>query len=357
MYRNHTIGVVVPAYNEAGLVGDVVRTVPEYVDRVYVVDDGSTDETWAEIREAARDVNERQGRPETNGNASFQRRIVPIQHERNRGVGGAIKTGYFRARDDRIDVTAVMGGDGQMPPDRLARLLDPIVEDRVDYAKGDRLYSAETAAEMPRHRVVGNRLLGLLTKLASGYWGIDDPQNGFTAISLSALDGIDLEHVYEFYGYCNDILVKLHLEGFRVADVPHAATYDEEESHIQLTTYVPRVSAMLLSNFLRRLRTEYGRDGAAPAGVGYLVGLGLGAGGLLRALAGAVTDGPRSSGARRGVLAAAVGAIVFVAGALRERAGADDRSLTIAPTDEAPAAPADDPAAAATDEELEAEAD
>src|SRR6056297_3678877 len=129
MYRNHSIGVVIPAYNEAGFVGDVIETVPEYVDRVYVVDDGSTDGTWDEIQTASERVNSDE-QTDDSQHPDFDRRVVPISHERNRGVGGAIKTGYQHAQNDRINVTAVMGGDGQMRPSSLSSFLDPIVEGR-----------------------------------------------------------------------------------------------------------------------------------------------------------------------------------------------------------------------------------
>ena len=251
MYRGYTTAVVVPAYNESGFVAETVESVPGFVDRVYAVDDGSTDDTWAEILEAAERANER------HDGSRFPRRVVPIQHDRNRGVGGAIKTGYFRARDDRIDATAVMGGDNQMEPEMLGDLFDPIVDGDADYTKGNRFLGRTGYGSMPTHRFVGNAILGALTKVASGYWTSGDPQSGYTAISLHALETADIDSMYEFYGYCNDLLVKLNVAGLRVVDVPRPITYGDEESHIRYRTYVPRVSLMLLRNFLWRLRTNY----------------------------------------------------------------------------------------------------
>ncbi|MFW6321261.1 MAG: glycosyltransferase family 2 protein, partial [Halohasta sp.] len=181
MYNEHTVAVVVPAYNESGFVGDVIETLPEFVDRVYAVDDQSTDDTWREITAAADAVNETTA--ETDGGAGFDQRVVPIRHDENRGVGGAIKTGYLRAREDEIDVTAVMGGDGQMDPAYLERIIEPIVNGEAEYAKGNRLVNDTDHTEMPRFRLVGNRILTLLTKIASGYWRVGDPQMGYTAIS------------------------------------------------------------------------------------------------------------------------------------------------------------------------------
>ncbi|MFO7834802.1 MAG: glycosyltransferase family 2 protein [Halohasta sp.] len=268
MYNEHTVAVVVPAYNEAGFVGDVIETLPPFVDRVYAIDDRSTDETWAEITAAAEAVNNAAATSETasrgetastadatstDGGTAFDRRVVPIRHETNRGVGGAIKTGYLRAREDGVDVTAVMGGDGQMDPDYLERIIRPITTGEAEYAKGNRLLNRADHTEMPRFRLVGNRILTLLTKIASGYWRIGDPQMGYTAISLEALRETDIENMYEFYGYCNDLLVRLNVAGHRVADVPSPLNYGDEHSDINYLTYIPRVSLMLLRTFLWRL--------------------------------------------------------------------------------------------------------
>lgn len=273
MYRDHTIGVVVPAYNEEGFVGGVIDTMPEYVDRIYVVDDCSTDGTWEEIQEHSEQAN-KQAREDTvkseeeqslqpkqplntDGGLHFDPRVVPIQHGKNRGVGGAIKTGYQEALDDNVDITAVMGGDGQMDPDILPKFLDPIVEDEADYTKGNRLLYKEYRQGMSKWRFFGNSILTFLTKISSGYWKTMDPQNGYTAISHYALDNVGIGDMYEYYGYCNDLLVKLNAKGMRVADVAMPAVYGDEESSIKYSSYIRKVSGMLLSNFLWRLKVKY----------------------------------------------------------------------------------------------------
>ena len=252
MYRGHSAAVVIPAYNEEGFVGDTVASVPAFVDRVYAVDDGSTDGTWDEIRAAADAIAD-----DPAADAPDEARVIAVQHEQNRGVGGAIKTGYQHARDDRIDLTAVMGGDGQMEPEMLGELFDPIVDGDADYTKGNRFLDRTGRGAMPAHRFVGNATLGALTKIASGYWSCGDPQSGYTAISLAALETAAIDEMYEFYGYCNDLLVKLNVARLRVVDVPRPITYGEEESHIRYRSYVPRVSLMLLRNFLWRLKASY----------------------------------------------------------------------------------------------------
>jgi hypothetical protein len=154
-------------------------------------------------------------------------------------------------------------------------LLDPLVDGGAGYAKGNRLLYREFREQMPRFRFVGNLALTFLTKIASGYWRMMDPQNGYTAISREALVAIDLDDLYEYYGYCNDLLVKLNVAGVRIADVPMPALYGDEQSSIRYGTYVRRVSLMLLRNFLWRINTEFGQRRGLPALGGYYLGTGL----------------------------------------------------------------------------------
>ncbi|SDF26266.1 Glycosyltransferase involved in cell wall bisynthesis [Halorubrum xinjiangense] len=290
MYRDHTVAVVVPAYNEAGFVGAVIDDLPAFVDRAYLVDDGSTDGTWAEIREHAE-------RRNAAHDGEFDDLVVPIRHDENRGVGGAIKTGYKRARAEGIDVTAVLGGDDQMDPRVLTGYLDPIVEGVAGYAKGNRFARAEDWAEMPRFRLLGNVILSYLTKVASGYWETMDSQNGYTAVSLDALERTDIEGMYEYYGYCNDLLVRLNAADVVVADVPRSSEYAYSEgwkSHIDYTEYIPKVSLMLARAFWWRLRRKYLMTGYSPIAPLYLLGAvasGVGAAGVARSVFDRDADG------------------------------------------------------------------
>ncbi|KDE58019.1 glycosyl transferase family 2 [Halostagnicola sp. A56] len=311
MYREATVGVVLPAYNEEGFVGDVIREIPEYVDRIYAIDDQSTDGTWEEILAAARAGSGAQtgtissavvdgdhssaadDQPRTDGGpeplttrATLHDsigRVLPIQHRENMGAGGAIKTGYLAALEEGVTVTATIDADGQMDLSQLPRLLDPIVEGRADYAKGNRLLDREYRAAMPRFRFVGNSMLTFLTKIASGYWKTMDPQNGYTAISHEALEAVDVPSLYEYYGYCNDLLVKLNVNEMRVADVGMPAVYGDEESSIEYSTYIPNVSFMLLRDFLWRLKTKHLVTDFHPLALFYLVGAGTTALGIVAA--------------------------------------------------------------------------
>jgi glycosyltransferase involved in cell wall biosynthesis len=269
MYEQTLVGVVVPAYNEADFIGSVIDSVPEFVDRLYVVDDASTDSTWEEIIAHADDATiEALAQPEpdvgiADGGVSiatmpkddpqFGATVVPVQHTRNRGRGGAVKTGYRLALEEGIDVVAVMDGDGQMDGQMLDRLIDPIVNDDVDYTKGTRLSSPEHRAEMSHWRLFGNGVLTVLTAIASGYYGIRDPQNGYTAVSIETLRDISIDQLYEGYGFLNDMLVRLSRHRKRVVDVPMRAIYNDEESGIQYRSFVPYLSWLLLTMYLWRL--------------------------------------------------------------------------------------------------------
>jgi glycosyltransferase involved in cell wall biosynthesis len=240
-YRGKKVGVVVPAYNEELLIGETLSGIPDFVGRVYVINDCSTDRTQEVVEYYA----------------AHDDTIIPIRHEKNQGVGAGIVTGYKRALEDGMDVVAVMAGDNQMDPDFLPDLLDPVIEKRCDYTMGNRLINPEYRKGMSKWRYTGNSILTLLTKIASGYWQMMDPQNGYTVISRRALERINLSEIYTRYGDCNDVLVKLNVLGFRVINVPHPSRYGLEKSKIKYSTYIYRVSGLLLRDFLWRLKMKY----------------------------------------------------------------------------------------------------
>ncbi|KAB1191290.1 glycosyltransferase [Haloferax sp. MBLA0078] len=260
------MGVVVPAYNEERFVGTVIDTIPEFVDRTYVIDDHSTDGTWREITVHAARVNDSvdhrsEAREPTqltaDGGELTAGRVVAIRHPTNRGRGASVKAGYQRALEDGMDIIVVMDGDGQMDPDILTTIIDPVVDGTADYAVGDRLAGPSYWHGMPPWRLFGNTLLSGLTRIASGYWHIRDPQNGYTAISASALAELDLDRLYDKYGFLNDVLVHLNVAEKRVATVPMYARYGDEESGIRYSSFVPGLSFLLLKDFVWRLRVKY----------------------------------------------------------------------------------------------------
>lgn len=240
MLEGKRVAVVVPAYDEARLVGETLAGIPDFVDRIYVVDDASRDATGEQAR------------------ARGDSRVEVIRHERNRGVGAAIATGYRRALEEEVDVTCVMAADNQMDPSELRDLVDPVARGEVEYAKANRLVSGEAWKVIPRTRYLGNAVLSLLTKIASGYWHVADSQAGFTALSLDALRRLELDRLYPRYGFPNDMLVHLNVQNARVRDVPSRPIYDVgERSGIMLRAVVPRISWLLFKRFWWRMAQKY----------------------------------------------------------------------------------------------------
>lgn len=241
MLDGKRIAVVVPAYNEERLIERTLSTLPAFVDRVFVVNDGSKDATLERIRALA----------------AADPRIVPIDHGVNRGLGQALITGYLAARESDADVVAIMAGDAQMAPSDLDHVVRPIVAGTADYVKGNRLLRADVVERMPFYRFVGNNILTLLTKFATGYWRIIDPQCGYTAISTAALRRIPIEEMIKGYGYNAHILHMLNLANFRVVDVEVEPVYRDEVSKIKLKSYVWNVSRLLIRLTLRRVFRKY----------------------------------------------------------------------------------------------------
>ncbi|WP_420208025.1 glycosyltransferase family 2 protein [Candidatus Electronema sp. JC] len=242
MFLDKKIAVVIPAHNEEKLIGKVISTMPDFVDHIVVVDDYSSDGTAAAVRNLA----------ESN------QKVVLIAHEQNRGVGAATATGYKWARDHKIDVTAVMNADFQMDPADLPRIVKPVCTGECDYTKGNRLFRGESWGMIPKHRYIGNSVLSLLTKIASGYWHVADSQSGYTAICLAALKAIDLDAIYPYYGVPNDMLIRLNIASFRVRDVSVKPVYNVGEvSGIKLRKVVFTIPWMLLKGFTRRMLEKY----------------------------------------------------------------------------------------------------
>jgi glycosyltransferase involved in cell wall biosynthesis len=234
---------VVPAYNEEKLIGEVLRTMPDFVDLIIVVDDASTDQTLDVAASYCQQLGDR---------------LVLLPHKENQGVGAAITSGYKQALAREVAVVAVMAGDAQMDPGDLERVVAPVVRGEADYVKGNRLFRGESWQMIPHYRYLGNAVLSLLTKIASGYWHIADSQSGYTAIARIALERLDLDHIYTRYGMPNDLLVKLNVGSFRVHDVSVRPVYHiGERSGIRLRTVIPTIAWLLLRGFCWRLKEKY----------------------------------------------------------------------------------------------------
>jgi glycosyltransferase involved in cell wall biosynthesis len=237
------IAVVVPAYNEGSLITRVIKTIPDCVDFIIVVDDASSDQTSDRVKEL---INQ-----QTN-------HIILIRHDVNQGVGGAIATGYKWCRDHDIDVAVVMAGDAQMDPTDLPTLIEPILKNKTDYSKGNRLFFGDAWNKIPRVRYLGNAALSLFTKIASGYWGVADSQCGYAAINKRALKTINWDAMYKRYGQPNDLLVRLNIYNFRVCDVIVNPVYGiGEKSGINPIRMIPKLVILTIRLFIYRMVQKY----------------------------------------------------------------------------------------------------
>ncbi len=246
MYREQEIALVIPARNEEKLIRPTLEAVPDLIDRVYLVDDDSTDRTVEVVnRCAVKDP-----------------RITCLRHEVNRGPGAAIITGYRQASNDGCDITVVIGGDHQMDLSEVDRFLDPIIDGKADYTKGNRFFLGrleDTLSKMPKLRLVGNWIITALTKIASGYYKAMDVVDGYTAITKQAIDTINWSRAWKGYGYPMDFLIRLNAYGFRCVEVPRTAIYlpGERQSQIKGLRYALKVSPMLVRDFFWRLKFKY----------------------------------------------------------------------------------------------------
>src|SRR4030042_6866612 len=197
MFQGRKVGVIVPAYNEESLIVPTIENMPSYVDRIYAINDGSTDHTHEVIAQLS-------GRDD---------KVVLIDHTTNGGVGAAIITGYRKCFEEGMDIAMVMGGANQMDPAQIPGLLTPIIRGEAGYTKGNRMSSLEHMKGMSAWRRLGNWLLRWLTRVSSGNYAIMDPQNGYTAVPAGGLRKNDLDSAYTYYGYCNDLLVRFAVAG------------------------------------------------------------------------------------------------------------------------------------------------
>jgi glycosyltransferase involved in cell wall biosynthesis len=291
MIDNKTVAVVVPAYNEETQIGQVIETMPDFVDRIVIVNDASKDKTaevvksyWdtkfniAEVienltkkeitgryQEADRVIRDLMIKEldyfipsEIENVNQDNERIIFINLLKNGGVGAAIARGYKWCKDYGIDCTAVMAGDGQMDPDELEGICLPVIQEKIDYVKGNRLIHKSASILIPKVRFFGNSILSMLTKISSGYWYVSDTQTGYTAMSNRALNSIKLHKIYKRYGMPNDMLVKLNIAMCSLKEVEIKPIYNVgEKSKMKIHKIVIPVSFLLFRSFFKRILTRY----------------------------------------------------------------------------------------------------
>lgn len=265
MYKGQRISIVIPAHNEAAHIAKVIGGLPNFVDHILVVDDGSTDGT-GEAALACKDS-----------------RLELIKNLQSLGVGGAVLKAYERSLALDVDIAVKMDGDDQMSPEYLPQLLDALIEDGADYSKGNRFLAGESLETMPKIRLFGNVVMTFLTKLASGYWHIFDPQNGYTAVKTRALRSIDRKGIHRGFFFENDMLIHLSLLNGRVKDIPIPARYQDEKTDLNPLKVGLTFPFLLLRRFASRIYQKYILRDFSPialfmilGGLLFLWGLGFG---------------------------------------------------------------------------------
>lgn len=257
MFRDTRVHVVIPAYNVAAHVGAVLRGLPDFVDTVTVVDDGSSDGTAGAVR------------------AVGDRRVTLLVSPVNEGVGGAMVRGFKHALGQGAGIVVKMDGDGQMDPADLPRLLEPLVDGRCEYAKGNLFLMSRELDIMPKARLAGNFVLTFLTKLASGYWNVFDPQNGYLAIASSTLNLLDLDRLSRRYFFENDMLINLNIFDARVRDVAMPSRYGAERSSMRLGLILWSFPYHLIRGYWYRFYRKHVLRDFSPVALFMLTGMPL----------------------------------------------------------------------------------
>jgi glycosyltransferase involved in cell wall biosynthesis len=233
------VGVVIPAYRVAGQIETVIRGIPAWVSAIIVVDDKSPDDTAERVTRLS------------------DPRVTLIRHAENRGVGGAMQSGFAEAIRLGLDVAVKMDGDDQMDPSYLPALVQPLVDGRADMVKCNRYFSRASVQSMPVVRLIGNAGLGFLVRLASGYWNIFDPANGFVAVRTQVLERFDLAKLPNRYYFESGFLIELGIQRAVVMDVPMTARYGDEHSSLSPVRVLFEFPPRLVIGFLRRIFWRY----------------------------------------------------------------------------------------------------
>jgi glycosyltransferase involved in cell wall biosynthesis len=235
---------VIPAFKVSGQILETIKAIGPEVDHIIVVDDACPERSGELVRRRSSDS-----------------RVEVIAHEINLGVGGALKSGYKRALELQVDVIVKIDGDGQMDVSRIPEMVRYIFEGEADYVKGNRFFDIETVQSMPKLRILGNLALSFFAKFSTGYWRIFDPNNGFTAISSTALTRIQLRKVDNRYFFESDMLFRLNLVKAVVIDFPMQAIYGNERSNLRIRRVLFEFPVKHLRNFFKRVAyTYYLRD-------------------------------------------------------------------------------------------------
>lgn len=235
-----TLAVVIPCFRVRQQILGVLRAIGAEVDLIFVIDDACPEKSGELVESEITDP-----------------RVKVIYHSENKGVGGAVVTGYSAALEAGADIVVKLDGDGQMNPELIAKIAKPVLEGRADYAKGNRFDSLDSLSSMPKVRIFGNAILSIFSKISSGYWSITDPTNGFTAIHRSALESLRLDKLQRSYFFESDMLFRLNIANCVVSDVPMVAVYGSETSNLNIFKTVIEFPYRHSVNLMKRIFYRY----------------------------------------------------------------------------------------------------
>lgn len=249
------IAVVIPAYKVRVFILDVIKAIDANVERIYVVDDACPESSGQYVLQCCEDP-----------------RVTVLTHRENKGVGGAVLTGYQAAYDDGMDVFVKIDGDGQMDPSLIESFVSPIAFGYADYTKGNRFYNLDHIVRMPKMRILGNAALSFMAKLSSGYWDLFDPTNGYTAIHREAYKALPVNRISRRYFFETDMLFRLGTIRAKVMDVPMDAVYGDEVSNLRITKVLGEFATKHFINTNKRIFYNYFLRGMSIASLELLFG-------------------------------------------------------------------------------------
>ena len=265
MLKQQKIAVVIPAYNEEKLIGKTVNSLPEFVDHIVVVNDGSTDQTARVLKE----LNQ------------HDQRLTILTNDPNQGIGASLVKGFNRALELPVDLVFVMAGDAQCDPNYLKPMVETLLDENLDYVKANRFMHLDALTQMPTYRRIGNIIITLLTKFSTGYYSIFDSQNGYGVFRRQTLERIRFDKLGTRYEYENALLLELSLANARIKDVAVPAIYGEETSTIPFFRTVWRALEVLWNGFWRRIYLKYILLNFHPVALFLITGLSLSTIGIL----------------------------------------------------------------------------
>ncbi len=258
------IAVVIPCYRVANQILDVCQSIPDIVSRIYVVDDACPERSGYLVMAKHEDS-----------------RLKVLFHEENKGVGGAVMTGYQAALDDGADIIVKIDGDGQMDASLIQHFIQPILSGQADYTKGNRFYDLTGLRQMPKVRVFGNAALSLLNKLSSGYWTVFDPTNGYTAIHANVCQRLPFSKISNRYFFETDMLFRLNTLRAMVLDIPMDAKYESEVSNLSVSGVAGEFLWKHMRNFIKRIGYNYFLRDMSIASIELVLGIFLSMFGLV----------------------------------------------------------------------------